>query len=71
MPEKFSLTVFSDGILEVLPPLDLIGKEQCLLDLMKNSPGDLEGIWSGLGLDKIRDMPDDIAVLTLKAGDVT
>lgn len=71
LPEKFSLTVFSDGILEVLPPLDLIGKEQCLLDLMKNSPGDLEGIWSGLGLDKIRDMPDDIAVLTLKAGDVT
>lgn len=70
LPENFSLAVFSDGILEVLPPPDLIGKEKCLLDLMKNSPGDADGIWSALGLDKLRDMPDDIAVLTLKAGDV-
>lgn len=65
LPEKFSLMVFSDGILEVLPPPDLIGKEQCLLDLIKNTTGNLEAIWSGLGLDKLKDMPDDIALLTL------
>jgi Response regulator containing CheY-like receiver, AAA-type ATPase, and DNA-binding domains len=67
LPEKFSLMVFSDGILEVLPPPDLIGKEQCLLDLLKNNTGDLDAIWSGLGLDKLKDMPDDIALLTLNS----
>jgi len=65
LPEKFSLMVFSDGILEVLPPPDLIGKEQYLLELLKNNTGDLDAIWSGLGLDKLKDMPDDIALLTL------
>ncbi|MCR6651770.1 MAG: response regulator [Cellvibrionaceae bacterium] len=67
LPEKFSLMVFSDGVLEVLPAPDLIGKEQCLLDLMKNNTGDLASIWSSLGLDKLKDMPDDIAVLTLNS----
>lgn len=67
LPEKFSLMVFSDGVLEVLPAPDLIGKEQCLLDLMKNNSGDLASIWSSLGLDKLKDMPDDIAVLTLNS----
>lgn len=67
LPEKFSLMVFSDGILEVLPPPDLIGKEECLLDLMKGCAGDLDAIWSSLGLDKLKDMPDDIAVLTLNS----
>jgi sigma-B regulation protein RsbU (phosphoserine phosphatase) len=65
LPEKFSLMVFSDGILEVLPPPDLIGKEQYLLELLKHNTGDLDAIWSGLGLDKLKDMPDDIALLTL------
>lgn len=67
LPEEFSLMVFSDGILEVLPPPDLIGKEECLLDLMKDCSGDLNSIWASLGLDKLKDMPDDIAVLTLNS----
>jgi sigma-B regulation protein RsbU (phosphoserine phosphatase) len=67
LPEKFSLMVFSDGVLEVLPAPDLIGKEQCLLDLMNNNTGDLASIWSSLGLDKLKDMPDDIAVLALNS----
>lgn len=67
LPEKFSLMVFSDGILEVLPPPDLIGKEECLLDLMKDCSGDLNAIWASLGLDKLQDMPDDIAVLTMNS----
>jgi hypothetical protein len=32
---------------------------------LKNNTGDLDAIWSGLGLDKLKDMPDDIALLTL------
>jgi sigma-B regulation protein RsbU (phosphoserine phosphatase) len=67
LPEKFSLMVFSDGVLEVLPAPDLIGKEQCLLDLMNNNTGDLASIWPSLGLDKLKDMPDDIAVLALNS----
>lgn len=68
LPEKFSLMVFSDGILEVLPPPDLIAKEECLLDLLKGCTGDLDSVWSNLGLDKLKDMPDDIAVLSLTSG---
>ena len=67
LPDAFSLTVFSDGILEVLPPPDLIGKEECLLDLMKDGAGDVSALWARLGLDKLKDMPDDIAVLTLNS----
>lgn len=68
LPERFSLVVFSDGILEVMGPPDLIGKEERLLELMKDNPGDAEAIWTRLGLDKLQGMPDDIAVLTLSAG---
>lgn len=67
LPETFSLMVFSDGILEVLSPPDLISKEECLLDLMKDCGGDLDTIWAKLGLDKLKDMPDDIALLTLNS----
>jgi sigma-B regulation protein RsbU (phosphoserine phosphatase) len=67
LPETFSLTVFSDGILEALSPPDLISKEECLLDLMKDCGGDLDTIWAKLGLDKLKDMPDDIALLTLNS----
>lgn len=70
LPEQFSLVVFSDGILEVMDPPDLIGKEKRLLDLMGSNPGGAEAIWLGLGLDKLKDLPDDIAVLTLNVGHV-
>ncbi len=71
LPENASLVVFSDGILEILPAKDLIAKEQCLLDLLNGSNGQLQTISERLGLDDLQDAPDDIAILTLNLGDVT
>jgi serine phosphatase RsbU (regulator of sigma subunit) len=68
LPENHSLIVFSDGVLEILPPKDLIEKEQHLLELLKDTNGDLESVCSSLNLDKLSGSPDDIAVLTLNLG---
>lgn len=65
LPPKFSLVVFSDGVLEVLPPQDLIAKEAYLLDLLSNSDGNLESIYSQLKLNEGEAAPDDIAILTI------
>lgn len=69
LPEGASLVVFSDGILEILPPKDLIAKEQCLLDLLKHSSGQMQSVAEQLNLDGLQDAPDDIAVLTLNLGE--
>lgn len=68
IPKNHSLVVFSDGILEILPPKDLIAKEQHLLELLKNTDGGMNEVCSVLGLDQLGSAPDDIAVLTLKLG---
>lgn len=66
LPGGASLVVFSDGVLEILPPKDLIGKEQHLLELLKDTQGDLDTVCSSLKLDQLTNAPDDIAVLTIK-----
>ena len=41
LPKTFSLVVFSDGVLEILPPKDLIAKEEHLLQLLGDCGGDM------------------------------
>lgn len=65
LPRDHSLVIFSDGVLELLQPKDLIEKERQLLDLLKGTKGDLEAVCSSLGLDNLSDAPDDVAVLTV------
>jgi sigma-B regulation protein RsbU (phosphoserine phosphatase) len=63
LPEQFMLALFSDGILEILPPKNLIEKERYFLDVFEqtaDSPGDLI---PRLGLDTVATAPDDIAAL--------
>lgn len=63
LPEQFMLALFSDGILEILPPKNLIEKEEYFLDVFEqtaDSPGDLI---PRLGLDNVETAPDDIAAL--------
>jgi phosphoserine phosphatase RsbU/P len=68
LPDNFSLVVFSDGILEVIPAPDLISKESYLLDVMSNNPQGVDAIWSAFSLDDKKELPDDIAVLSLHTG---
>jgi sigma-B regulation protein RsbU (phosphoserine phosphatase) len=61
----FSITVFSDGILEVMPGETLSDKEQCLLDVVGNNQKGVAGLSSSLGLDDLQEIPDDIAILSV------
>lgn len=65
LPESFTLALFSDGILEILPPGELVEKEQVLLDRLHSGPGDIDELSRLLDLDSVTDAPDDIAVLMI------
>ena len=65
LPQQFMLALFSDGILEILPPKNLIEKEKYFLEVFEQtaeSPGELV---TRLGLDNVETAPDDIAALFL------
>jgi phosphoserine phosphatase RsbU/P len=65
LPDGFQITVFSDGILEVIAGPGLQDKENLLLDVVSAQPRGIESLLSSLGLDEIEALPDDIAVLTV------
>jgi sigma-B regulation protein RsbU (phosphoserine phosphatase) len=63
LPESFMLALFSDGILEILPPRNLIEKEKYFLEVFEQSAETPEELVTRLGLDKVDTAPDDIAAL--------
>lgn len=65
LPEPCSVAMFSDGILEILPGEDILDKEKNLLRLLAETDGSLNAINQKLGLDKVSDTPDDIALLVI------
>ena len=65
LPQQFSLTILSDGILEVLPQKSLQEKEDYLLSVIQEGPTTIEALTEKLGLNAIQEAPDDIAVLIL------
>jgi sigma-B regulation protein RsbU (phosphoserine phosphatase) len=65
LPESFSLTLLSDGILDLLPGDTLKEKEAVLPELVKTAGGSLDGLRQIFGLATLGEMPDDIALLVL------
>ncbi|MDC0361439.1 SpoIIE family protein phosphatase [Halioglobus sp.] len=65
LPERFTLALFSDGILEILPPKNLIDKEEYLLQALARGADAPEDVVERLGLNAIATAPDDIAALFL------
>ncbi|MDY7559737.1 SpoIIE family protein phosphatase [Pseudomonas sp. 10B1] len=65
LPEAFSLTLLSDGILDLLPGDTLKEKEAVLPQLVKAAGGSLDGLRQVFGLATLGEMPDDIALLVL------
>lgn len=65
LPSSFSLTLLSDGILDLLPGDTLKDKEQALPRLVGEAGGRLEGLSRIFGLADLGEMPDDIALLVL------
>ncbi|SDH48534.1 two-component system response regulator RssB [Pseudomonas panipatensis] len=65
LPKSFSLSLFSDGILDVLPGTTLKEKEAILPEQVVAAGGTLDGLRQVFGLAKLGEMPDDIALLVL------
>ena len=65
LPESFSLTLLSDGILDLLPGDSLKEKEALLPELVRAAGGTLAGLRKTFGLAKLGEMPDDIALLVM------
>ncbi|MEP5765441.1 MAG: SpoIIE family protein phosphatase [Halieaceae bacterium] len=63
LPERFMLALFTDGILEILPPDNLVDKEKYFLDVFSANCESPDQIVTQLGLDKVSSAPDDIAAL--------
>ena len=58
------LVIFSDGVLEAFPGLELTDKEHHLLTVAKSADS-MDAVWNGLGLDAASEVPDDMTCLLL------
>ncbi len=65
LPETFTLVLCSDGVLEIMPADNLLGKEAILLERIAASDRTQQGVEQALDLDSVSGAPDDIAVMTL------
>ncbi|MDH4562851.1 two-component system response regulator RssB [Pseudomonas sp. BN411] len=65
LPSSFSLTLLSDGILDLLPGETLKDKEAALPKMVCEAGGSLDGLRQVFGLASLGEMPDDIALLVL------
>lgn len=65
LPKDFTLSMFSDGVFELLTQPTLALKEQYLLDLIEQEAGNHETITQALRLNTNDAAPDDTALLTV------
>ncbi|WP_330926433.1 SpoIIE family protein phosphatase [Candidatus Sororendozoicomonas aggregata] len=65
LPSAFNLTIFSDGILEILPQDNLNDKEAYLLSVLQKGSHSIHTLKEALALNAIHEAPDDIAILML------
>ena len=68
LPEIYTLSCFSDGVLEILPSDTIQDKEAHLLQKVAESTGSLESICNTLQVKDDGETPDDIAILTIARG---
>ncbi len=66
LPDKFLLALVSDGVLELLPGRSLKEKEKFISDSIFQSDESIEDICERLGINQVKDAPDDVTVLTLR-----
>lgn len=65
LPARFVLTLFSDGILETIGGDGVLAKEDTLLNTLRGGYNTMDALIDALGLQGIKDAPDDIALLLL------
>ncbi len=65
LDKPFRLTLFSDGILEVIEAKSLDEKERTLLELVSGGRHTIASLREALNLDEITELPDDIAIVSV------
>jgi sigma-B regulation protein RsbU (phosphoserine phosphatase) len=65
LDKPFRLLLFSDGILEVIKAQSLDEKERTLLELVSGGRHTIASLGEALDLDKITELPDDIAIVSV------
>ena len=68
LPDKFSLVVASDGLLDCIPGENLEQKEAGILSRVAVANQSHLEVCIELGVDDIKDAPDDVSVLTVTRG---
>lgn len=68
LPPDFVLTLFSDGVLEVVAGDGVLEKESRLRETLSRQFGSVDAVVEALGLPGTGDLPDDIAVLMVSKG---
>jgi len=63
--ENFKMVIFSDGVLEIMPQKSIKQKEEALFSLVQCGNTEIQQLVDHLGLDDIKDVPDDIAFFTV------
>lgn len=66
LPTSYAIVMFSDGVFEIMPEASLEAKEQQLLSVVKqHGQKELDVLVDELGVLAAKQIPDDIAVLTV------
>ncbi len=68
LPEKFIMTATSDGVLEFVKGETLSDKLSTMIEAVARSDYSLENICDRLGIEGVKDAPDDVTVLTVRRG---
>ncbi len=66
LPERFVLTLCSDGVLELFPEQRLEGKMNHLRSYVSTLDASIESLRASLALDVTRDLPDDVTLLMVR-----
>jgi sigma-B regulation protein RsbU (phosphoserine phosphatase) len=65
LSKPFHLTLFSDGVLEVIDEKGLDEKERTLLELISGGRHTIASLGEALNLDLVTELPDDIAIVSV------
>lgn len=62
----YSLLLFSDGVLELIEDKELTIKEERLLNIVEIAQGHVDSIVDDVGVKDVEELPDDVAVLSIR-----
>ncbi|MGL1901219.1 MAG: SpoIIE family protein phosphatase [Fibrobacterales bacterium] len=68
LPDSFTLSLFSDGILDIMPMKEVAAKENALVKVCNGRGVTIESMKDALGITENLNIPDDITILHISRG---